>query len=67
MLSFQHPRPNTALTHNHGSSPEADMKNLSMITVAFWTSVDLENSKNRLNVQCKDETHFSSECNSTIS
>lgn len=50
MYSFQHPRPDVVLIYNHGSSPEIHMKNTSMITVAFQTAMDLEKSKNRLNV-----------------
>lgn len=51
MYSFQHPRPDIALIHNHGSSPEIQVKNTSMITVVFQMAVDPEKSKNRLNVQ----------------
>lgn len=40
-----------ALIHNHGSSPEIHVKNTSMITVVFQLAMDLEKSKNRLNVR----------------
>lgn len=51
MSSFQYPRPNTALIHIHDSSPEIQVKNPSMVTVLFRTTMDAENSKNRLSVQ----------------